>query len=234
LCWRKTGSVSAHVFRQNCQRASPAVVSERGVDQCARKEPNGPQKQVACDLRAKKALQLCVIQPPMHPMNPSMAFKMARLGTKWEMLDIFAYKDGDFENPEAIAQCKAWATVKVGVKNIREFYGAMSANGIEKGFYFITGEYTEDAVEFAEKNKIQIFDGEKIVHLITRAPKAVQDYFKKFLEMNNFVYPTCPSCNKKMYLRSSKKNVDERFWGCQNFPICKQTFKVSQYQEKFL
>ena len=126
-------------------------------------------------------------------------------------IDIFAYKDGDFENPEAIAQCKAWATVKVGVKNIREFYGAMSANGIEKGFYFITGEYTEDAVEFAEKNKIQIFDGEKIVQLITRSPKAVQDYFKKFLEMNNFVYPTCPSCNKKMYLRSSKKNVDERF-----------------------
>ena len=149
-------------------------------------------------------------------------------------IDIFAYKDGDFENPEAIAQCKAWATVKVGVKNIREFYGAMSANGIEKGFYFITGEYTEDAVEFAEKNKIQIFDGEKIVQLITRSPKAVQDYFKKFLEMNNFVYPTCPSCNQKMYLRFSRKNVDERFWGCQNFPICKQTFKVSQYQEKFL
>ena len=86
LCWRKTGSVSAHVFQPNCQRASPAVVSERGVDQCAREEPNGPQKQVACDLRAEKALQLCVTQPPMDPMNPSMPFKMARLGTKWELL----------------------------------------------------------------------------------------------------------------------------------------------------
>ena len=86
MCWRKTGSVSAHVFRQSCQRASPAVVSERGVDQCARKEPNGPQKQVACDLRAEKAPQLCVTQPPMDPRNPSMPFRRARLGTKWELL----------------------------------------------------------------------------------------------------------------------------------------------------
>lgn len=149
-------------------------------------------------------------------------------------IDIFAYKDGNFEKPAAIAQCKAWATMKVGVKHIREFYGAMAANEVEKGFYFVTGEYTNDALEFAEQNKINIFDGEKIIQLITKAPKPVQDYLKKFLEMNNFLYPTCPSCNKKMNFRTSKKNGDEHFWGCQNFPICKQTFKISQYQEKIL
>lgn len=149
-------------------------------------------------------------------------------------IDIFAYKDGNFEKPAAIAQCKAWATMKVGVKNIREFYGAMAANNVEKGFYFVTGEYTLDALEFANQNKINIFDGDKILQLITKAPKGVQDYLKKFLEMNNFLYPTCPTCNKKMLLRTSKKNSDERFWGCQNFPICKQNFKLSQYQEMFL
>lgn len=149
-------------------------------------------------------------------------------------IDIFAYRDGNFETPAAIAQCKAWATVKVGVKSVREFYGAMAANGVDKGFFFITGEYTPDALEFAEQNKIIIFDGEKILQLIKKAPKTIQDYFKKFLEMNNFLYPTCPSCNKKMLLRTSKKNGDERFWGCQHYPMCKQNFKLSQYQEMFL
>jgi restriction system protein len=145
-------------------------------------------------------------------------------------IDIFAYKNGNFEKPAAIAQCKAWATMKVGVKDIREFYGVMAANNVENGFYFVTGEYTPDALEFANQNKINIFDGEKILQLIKKAPQGVQDYLKKFLEMNNFLYPTCPTCNRKMLLRTSKKNNDERFWGCVNFPICKNNYKLSVYQ----
>ncbi len=148
-------------------------------------------------------------------------------------IDIFIYKDGNFEKPAAIAQCKAWASMKVGVKNVREFYGAMAAHNIQKGFFFVTGEYTDDAQSFAQENGILIFDGEKILSLIKKAPIQVQNYLKKFLEMNNFIYPTCPSCNKKMILRNSKKN-DERFWGCINFPMCKQNFKLSKYQEMFV
>jgi Restriction endonuclease. len=61
-------------------------------------------------------------------------------------IDIFEHKDGDFDHPVAVAQCKAWITVKVGVKNIREFYGAMTASGVGKGFFFVTGDRTTDAL----------------------------------------------------------------------------------------
>lgn len=148
-------------------------------------------------------------------------------------IDIHVYKNGNFEKPEAIAQCKAWATMKVGVKNIREFYGTMKANEINKGFFFITGEFTEDAKQFAKDNKISLLDGEKIISLISKSSNLTQNYLIKFLEVNNFVYPTCPTCNKKMALRKSKKNND-RFWGCYNFPMCKQNFKISKFQSKFL
>jgi len=148
-------------------------------------------------------------------------------------IDIHAYKNGNFEKPAAIAQCKAWATKKVGVKTIREFYGTMTAYGIKKGFFFVTGEFTEDAKQFAKENKISILDGEKIILLISKSTDLIQNYLIKFLEVNNFVYPTCPTCNKKMALRNSKKNGN-KFWGCYNFPMCKQNFQISKYQAKFL
>ena len=148
-------------------------------------------------------------------------------------IDIFAYQNGDFDNPAAIVQCKAWVTQKVGVNIVREFYGVMSSYNITKGIIFITGEFSEDAKKFAEKNKIILYDGKKIIKVINNSSDLMQNYLKKFLEMKNFAYPTCPKCNTKMILRESSKQK-EKFWGCKNYPKCKQMFKLSKYQKKFV
>jgi hypothetical protein len=40
--------------------------------------------------------------------------------------------------------------------------------------------------------------------------------------------PTCPSCGIKMVLKTVYKgnNSGKEFWGCSNYPRCKNTFKV--------
>ena len=71
---------------QNCQRASPAVVSEKGVGSLRPKIAQWVEKTNACDLRAEKVLQICVTQPAMDPTKLSMPFTMATKAPKWELL----------------------------------------------------------------------------------------------------------------------------------------------------
>src|SRR5438067_1580863 len=44
----------------------------------------------------------------------------------------------------------------------------------------------------------------------------------KFATQGDFLTPTCPRCSIKMISRSST-HEGRRFWGCPNYPRCKQT-----------
>jgi len=42
-------------------------------------------------------------------------------------------------------QCKQWKTWNVGVKAVREFFGALTDAGIQKGIFITLRRYTGDA-----------------------------------------------------------------------------------------
>ena len=48
----------------------------------------------------------------------------------------------------------------------------------------------------------------------------------KLATQGDFLTPTCPSCGIKMVPRKSTQ-VGREFWGCTNYPRCKQTFFAS-------
>lgn len=144
-------------------------------------------------------------------------------------IDINIYKQINNEKKLAgIAQCKAWNTFKVGVKEVRELFGVMVSEKVPNGFFFTSGVFTAEAKKFCEDKKIQLYDGERIIKVIYSLP---DDEKKKLLEhvtKGDFQSPTCPKCNIKMMQRSSKqnRNFGEKFWGCSNFPRCKMTYKL--------
>jgi restriction system protein len=63
-------------------------------------------------------------------------------------------------------QCKRWKQIKVGVKPIRELYGVIAAGGAAGGFFVASGEYTQDAREFARRCGIELIDGTALLAMI--------------------------------------------------------------------
>lgn len=141
-------------------------------------------------------------------------------------IDIKLYQD-DSGNPTSIVQCKAWNSKQVGVKEIREFLGVMTHEKITKGFYMTSGEYSLDAKETALSNKITLINGEMFLAMINRLSVASQQKLLALATAGDYKTPTCASCGVKMVSRSGSRG---KFWGCSNYPRCKQMIHMKKGQ----
>lgn len=63
-------------------------------------------------------------------------------------------------------QCKQWKTWNVGVKAVREFFGALTDAGIQKGIFITLRRYTGDAKQLAEKHGLEIVNAAGLVELL--------------------------------------------------------------------
>ncbi len=138
-------------------------------------------------------------------------------------IDIVVYKVG-VDGPVGIVQCKAGENRIVGVKHIRELLGVMAHGNYKQAMFMTTGEYTQEAIDFA-KGKITLVTGEMLINKINSMP---QDKLQHLLDVafeGDYRTPTCPQCGVKMVLRqaSTGKNAGSNFWGCVHYPKCRQT-----------
>ncbi len=139
-------------------------------------------------------------------------------------------------NEKYLVQCKHWRSLKVGVPIVREFFGAMAAEGAVGGYVVTSGQFTNEAKTFAQGRNIQLIDGAGLKRLMHRnqpstpvsqptpspapvaasaAPQAATD-------------PLCPLCKSSMIKRTARKgsNAGNVFWGCSTFPKCKGIVNV--------
>ncbi len=71
-------------------------------------------------------------------------------------IDIHLFKESySSTQPLGIVQCKAWNS-KVGVKDVRELFGVMAAEGSRRGFFMTTSTFTKEAKEFAKGKKLKL------------------------------------------------------------------------------
>ncbi len=139
-------------------------------------------------------------------------------------VDITVHKEGQ-EKPVAIVQCKAWNAYKVGVKPVRELFGIMAAERVTTGLFITSGDFTEEALAFAEGKRLRLIDGDKLLNSITKLSDEKQSQLLKLALEGDYTTPTCPRCGIKMKLRSAQKgkNIGNQFWGCVNYPKCRST-----------
>lgn len=135
-------------------------------------------------------------------------------------IDAKLYR-GDDSTPGAILQCKAWNTQQVGVKPVRELLGVMVHNNVANGIFLATGTFTKEAVEFARCNPIELVSGGQFVSKVKLLSPADSESLLKIATDGDYITPTCPSCGIKMVSRSGSRG---RFWGCINYPRCRQRF----------
>ena len=74
-------------------------------------------------------------------------------------------------------QCKQWRDRPVGVKTVRELYGAVAAQHATGGFVVTSGRFTAPAVEFAKVPNLTLIDGRQLhamIQMVHRAGPASQ------------------------------------------------------------
>lgn len=124
----------------------------------------------------------------------------------------------------SIVQCKAWNSRPVGVKPVRELLGVMADQKVSAGIFFATGGFTNEAFAFATKNPLTLISGDEFLKTIYALPEAAQQRLLVVATEGDYMTPSCPSCGIKMVQREGGGKM---FWGCQNFPRCRQKFFVA-------
>jgi restriction system protein len=118
-------------------------------------------------------------------------------------------------------QCKQWKSQKVGVAIVRELYGVMAAEGAVGGFVVASGNFTEDARNFAEGRAIELVATNELLRLIGSTASGNTPSSTPA----SGTAPVCPTCSATMVERVAKKgaNAGQRFWGCSRYPACRGT-----------
>jgi len=118
-----------------------------------------------------------------------------------------------------LVQCKQWKAMRVGVATVRELYGVMAAEHAVGGFVVASGDFTNDARQFAEGRSIELVGTDLLLDLIEEtAGESIGG-----IRANITDRPLCPACGASMIRRTAKRgaNAGGQFWGCSNYPDCR-------------
>lgn len=125
-----------------------------------------------------------------------------------------------------VVRCKPWDAYRIGIKPLRELHAAMVAAGASQGVLVTSGRFTPEAVVFAAKENIQLVDGAAFLEKIAGLAPEQSAALLKLATQGDFLTPSCPSCEVKMASRRSTQG-GRTFWGCINYPRCKQTLAAT-------
>lgn len=140
-------------------------------------------------------------------------------------VDVWLYSRNQPGQPVSLVQCKHWTGKRVGVDKIRELRGVMAAHSVARGQFATTSTFSNDAVEFAGANNINLLDVDRLLDLIAqRSPPQQAELLTVALE-GDYWRPTCVNCGVKLMERESKRD-GKAFWGCKNYPRCKTTMPM--------
>lgn len=152
-------------------------------------------------------------------------------------IDLILTRNGETH----LVQCKHWKAYKIGVKIVRELLGVMVENGATGGFVITSGEFTQDAVAFANANHIFLLNGKALIKIMkvqsnqslsSKADNSTQPSGPKITvpkpPITTKQQPTCPKCGSDMVQRIAKQGIKagQKFWGCSNYPSCRSVIPI--------
>lgn len=133
-------------------------------------------------------------------------------------VDLALRKDGK----RVLVQCKQWKSWKVGVSQVRELYGVMASERADHGILVTCGDFTSDAIAFAQGKNLELVDGKGLHKLVQAAQPVIgSDENKPAVEVQQS--PRCPKCGGLMIIKTARRgtNAGQEFWSCAAFPKCR-------------
>jgi restriction system protein len=101
----------------------------------------------------------------------------------------------------------------------------MTSEQADKGLFITTSTFTQDAISFSQGKNITLIDGKTLINNIKQLPDNRQKQLLHIAVAGDYTTPTCPNCNLKM-IRRTGNNGGKDFWGCMNYPRCRNTLQV--------
>jgi restriction system protein len=112
-------------------------------------------------------------------------------------IDLLIEKDGQ----RSAVQCTQWKTWNVGVKPMREFLGALTDAGIQKGILSALCGYSGEAKQLAEKHGIENVNEVGLAKMMESTGVQVDPEAQAILtDAREF----CPKCEAEMVLLTAK------------------------------
>jgi len=130
------------------------------------------------------------------------------------------------DTASVLVHCKAWSAYPIGLKPLQDLFAGMAPAGVGEAVLVTSGRFTQPAAEFAAKHKIELLDGARLLSELAGLIPEKALALLKLATKGDFLTPTCPSCSIKMISRKST-GEGRPFWGCVNYPGCKQTFSTA-------
>ncbi len=127
-----------------------------------------------------------------------------------------------------LVHCKAWSAYPIGLKPLQELFAGMAPAGVGEAVLVTSGRFAPPAVEFAAKHNINLVDGARLLTEFAGLLPEKALALLKLATKGDFLTPTCPGCSIKMISRKST-GEGRAFWGCVNYPSCKQTFSSTAH-----
>lgn len=150
----------------------------------------------------------------------SLGFRTGLAGAGGGGISLYAQ---GADSASIIVQCRPWSAYRVGIKPVRALRGAMTSGNVAEGVLVTSGKFTQEARDFAGKEKISLIDGADLIAKIAALVPENSLALLRYATEGDFQTPTCPSCAIKMTRRKSTAQ-GKAFWGCRNYPACKHTF----------
>ena len=138
-------------------------------------------------------------------------------------VDLRLEKDGE----TMLVQCKHWKVYRVGPAPVRELFGILAAGSAQRAIFLTTGQFTRDALAFAQGKPLELIDGVQLKRLVAQHEQDeagslldVGSWRAAFARTATITTPTCPFCHTTMVLRTARQSHNQ-FWGCRSYPRCR-------------
>ncbi|MEP4891933.1 MAG: DUF2034 domain-containing protein [Aliiglaciecola sp.] len=139
-------------------------------------------------------------------------------------VDLRISKDGKLH----LVQCKHWRSSKVGVSIVREMFGVLTASKAQSVYLVTSGEFTNEAIKFANNLPITLINGHALLALINEIKTPVSPMQVSHNTIKEHMHSSekiCPKCQSQLVKRTAKKGkyMGNEFLGCVSFPRCRYT-----------
>lgn len=127
----------------------------------------------------------------------------------------------------AVVCLRAGAPV-IEIDQIRQQYAAMTRDGMQQGFFLTGGRFSDAAVSAARGIGLFLVDGPALLQRLVSMPAAPQETLLQQVTRDDYRTPTCPSCGRKMSVRTGDF---KSFWRCTGYPECKTRLSLTPPSE---
>lgn len=130
-------------------------------------------------------------------------------------VDLLLQKGAD----RYLVQCKHWRALRVGVQPVRELYGVMAARRVAGGFVVTSGDFTEEALNFARGREVTLINGVALQKGIRAQSAATPCQPARRVSPVAGEEPACPLCQSPMVMRQARSGpmAGHKFWGCSTY-----------------